>query len=335
MSSEKISEKEVAEVGDAKGDYLLEKEEIDSIVQGLGKNSNSAGLKALIQSKSVSYERLPMLEVVFDRLVRLLSTTLRNFTSDNVDVTLEEISSLRFKDYLDSIHPSSLISVVSLKEWGTSNLMVIDEDLIFTIVDVLLGGRREQPHKSENRVYTTIERTLTEDFVRVILDDLTHSFEPIEKVNFEFDRIETNPRFAMIERPANTGIIIRIKIMMDVRGGAFEYFIPYSAIEPVRDKLLQMFMGEKFGNDKIWENHLASEVWSTTIDAEAILDQVTTKLSEVMKWKKGSFLPLETYEGANVVIRSGDCVLYNGKVGNIRKRVAVQIEENFLAKETS
>ncbi len=51
----------------------------------------------------VSYERLPMLEIVFDRLVRLMTTSLRNFTSDNVEVSLDRITSVRFGDYMNSI----------------------------------------------------------------------------------------------------------------------------------------------------------------------------------------------------------------------------------------
>ena len=39
------------------------------------------GIRAIVNSALVSYERLPMLEIVFDRLVRLMTTSLRNFTS--------------------------------------------------------------------------------------------------------------------------------------------------------------------------------------------------------------------------------------------------------------
>jgi hypothetical protein len=41
-----------------------------------------------------------MLEVVFDRLVRMLSSSFRNFTSDNVDVSIDSMVSMRFDDYL-------------------------------------------------------------------------------------------------------------------------------------------------------------------------------------------------------------------------------------------
>jgi flagellar motor switch protein FliM len=64
-------------------------------------NENTlAGIQAIVNSALVSYERLPMLEVICDRLVRMLSTSLRNFTSDSVEVTLDSISATRFGDYL-------------------------------------------------------------------------------------------------------------------------------------------------------------------------------------------------------------------------------------------
>jgi flagellar motor switch protein FliM len=77
---------------------VLSQNEIDSLLGfdgGAGAQDNS-GIMALINSALVNYERLPMLEVVFDRLVRMMSTSLRNFTSDNVEVSLDQMTSVRF-----------------------------------------------------------------------------------------------------------------------------------------------------------------------------------------------------------------------------------------------
>src|SRR6185295_19660974 len=64
---------------------VLNQEEIDSLL-GFDVNTDQvqdkSGVRAIINSALVSYERLPMLEIVFDRLVRLMTTSLRNFTSD-------------------------------------------------------------------------------------------------------------------------------------------------------------------------------------------------------------------------------------------------------------
>src|ERR1700730_3538721 len=62
---------------------------------------DDSGIRAIIDWAMVSSERLPMLEIVFDRLVRLMTTSLRNFTSDNVEVSLDRITSVRFGDYLN------------------------------------------------------------------------------------------------------------------------------------------------------------------------------------------------------------------------------------------
>src|SRR5690606_7521049 len=100
--------------GDAANERILNQDEIDSLLGfGLGEEDNSSrtGVRAIINSALVSYERLPMLEIVFDRLVRLMTTSLRNFTSDNVEVSLDQISSVRFGDYLNSIPLPAIIAV--------------------------------------------------------------------------------------------------------------------------------------------------------------------------------------------------------------------------------
>ena len=92
---------------------VLNQDEIDSL---LGFNeedgdTGKSGIRAIINRALVSYERLPMLEIVYDRLVRMLSTSLRNFTSDNVEVSLDNITSLRFGDYLNSIPLPAMLGV--------------------------------------------------------------------------------------------------------------------------------------------------------------------------------------------------------------------------------
>ncbi|KAK0360423.1 hypothetical protein LTR94_027369, partial [Friedmanniomyces endolithicus] len=73
---------------DSLSERVLNQDEIDSLLGfdlGDDDGSEKSGIRAIINSALVSYERLPMLEIVFDRLVRLMTTSLRNFTSDNVE----------------------------------------------------------------------------------------------------------------------------------------------------------------------------------------------------------------------------------------------------------
>ncbi|MBT5161090.1 MAG: flagellar motor switch protein FliM, partial [Alphaproteobacteria bacterium] len=259
-------EDEDDDMGSTQSTRVLDQDEIDSLLgfdnDGDGEEETS-GIKAIINSALVSYERLPMLEIVFDRLVRLMSTSLRNFTSDNVEVSLDNITSIRFGDYLNSIPLPAILSVFRAVEWDNFGLIVVDSAMIYSIVDVLLGGRRgTAAMRVEGRPYTTIERNLVERLVTVVLADMGAAFEPLSPVSFNYDRLETNPRFATVARPANAAILIKLRVDMEDRGGRLEIMLPYATLEPIRELLLQQFMGEKFGRDTIWESHLATELWS-------------------------------------------------------------------------
>ncbi len=270
---------------------ILNQDEIDSLLGfGIGEEDANvrSGVRAIINSALVSYERLPMLEIVFDRLVRLMTTSLRNFTSDNVEVSLDQITSVRFGDYLNSIPLPAIIAVFRAEQLDNFGLVTVDSNLIYSVVDVLLGGRRGAAStRVEGRPYTTIERMLVTRMIEVVLGDARQAFAPLTEVSFTLDRIETNPRFAAIARPPNAAIVVKLRIDMEDRGGRLELLLPYATLEPIRKMLLQQFMGEKFGRDNIWEGHLASELWSTELEVRVLLDEMQRPLRDVLDLKVG------------------------------------------------
>jgi flagellar motor switch protein FliM len=318
---------------------VLSQDEIDSLLgfslADISLNDNS-GIRAIIDSAMVSYERLPMLEIVFDRLVRLMTTSLRNFTSDNVEVSLDRITSVRFGDYLNSIPLPAILAVFKAEEWDNFGLITVNSSLIYSIIDVLLGGRRGQTAiRVEGRPYTTIESNLVKRMIEVVLADAELAFKPLSPVKFNIDRLETNPRFAAISRPANAAILVRLRIDMEDRGGNVELLLPYATIEPIRDVLLQMFMGEKFGRDPIWEGHLATEIGQAEIAVDAVLYEQKLPLKQLMKLEVGDTLTLELRPEALVTVRCGDVTLTEGRMGRVGDRVAVRVSKPLRKPRTT
>ncbi len=318
---------------------VLSQDEIDTLLgfspADVSLNDNS-GIRAIIDSAMVSYERLPMLEIVFDRLVRLMTTSLRNFTSDNVEVSLDRITSVRFGDYLNSIPLPAILSVFKAEEWDNFGLMTVNSSLIYSIIDVLLGGRRGQTAiRIEGRPYTTIETNLVKRMVEVVLADAELAFKPLSPVKFNIDRLETNPRFAAISRPANAAILVRLRIDMEDRGGEIELLLPYATIEPIRGVLLQMFMGEKFGRDPIWEGHLATEIGQAEIAVDAVLYEAKLPLRRMMKLGVGDTLILEMKPDAMVAVRCGNVTLSEGRMGRVGDRVAVRVAKPLRRPQTT
>nr|WP_155135148.1 flagellar motor switch protein FliM [Pseudovibrio flavus] len=314
-------------------DRILNQEEIDNL---LGFSFDEAltgeneGIRALINSAMVSYERLPMLEIVFDRLVRLATTSLRNFTSDNVEVSLDSISSVRFGDYLNSIPLPAILGVFKAEEWDGFGLVTVESSLIYSIIDVLLGGGRGTSMvRVEGRPYTTIETNLVRRMIEIILDDAEQAFAPLSPVHLPLERLETNPRFAAISRPANAAILVELRIDMEDRGGKIEILLPYATIEPIREMLLQMFMGEKFGRDPIWEGHLASEVYNSEVQVAAVLYENALPLERVMNLEVGQTLLFDVGPQDPVQIKCGDTALTEGRLGRVGDHISIEVSREL------
>ncbi|MEM6812208.1 MAG: flagellar motor switch protein FliM [Pseudomonadota bacterium] len=328
---EVLSEETEDQSEDDESSRILNQDEIDSLLgfdEDASGSDDSSGVMALINSAMVNYERLPMLDIVFDRLVRLMSTSLRNLTSDNVEVSLDQVSTVRFGDYMNSIPLPAMLSVFKAEEWDNYGIMVTDSALIYSIVDVLLGGRKGTPAiRIEGRPYTTIETKLVERMVQVILSDLSSAFDPLSPVSFSLDRIETNPRFATISQAGNACVLARLRVDMGDRGGRVEVVIPYATLEPIRELLLQMFMGEKFGRDSIWENHLTQELYQTDIQLQAVLGEKLMSLDDLLKWKVGTKILFNTFVDDELELRCGNVPMFRGPVGQKNDNIAVQIDK--------
>jgi flagellar motor switch protein FliM len=268
-------------LGEVDGD-AFDQAGIDALFGGNAPVARKSGLKAVIESKVISHERLPMLEVVCEHMVRGFATSMRNLTSDAIDVSLDELTSIRFGEFMGRLALPAMIGVFNVVEWDNYGVITVESSLIYAVVDALLGGRRGGgPMRIEGRAFTTIETTLVSKMLELALADLSTAFEPIDPIGIVLERVETNPRFAAIAGPTNIAAVATFRVDMEGRGGKFSILLPYATIEPVREKLLQRFMGQKVGRGNIWEEHMATELLKTEVPVDVVLGEKVLRLHEV------------------------------------------------------
>ncbi|MFC6622726.1 flagellar motor switch protein FliM [Novosphingobium panipatense] len=292
------------------------------------------GLKAVLESNVISHERLPMLEVVCERMVRTFATSMRNLTSDAIEVNLEAITSVRFGDFMDHVALPAMFGVFQVKPWESYGVVTVDAGLIYGIVDALLGGRggsRALP--PEGRTFTTIESSLVSRVVQMALDELAAAFEEIASVAMGLERMELSPRFAAIAEPSNAAAVATYRVSMEGRGGVFSILLPYATLEPVRDKLLQRFMGEKLGRDRIWSQHMASELYNTEVTVDVVLGEKMMSLRDVRDLKVGHTIALSHSPEDPLHLQCGGVPLGRAHIGqrssNIAIRMATDIAKGY------
>ncbi len=292
-----------------------------------------SGLNALINSALVSHRRLPMLDIVFDRAARLMSTSLRQLTNENAEATLENVTSSRFSDFIESQSPSGIIGVIHSKGLDGYALLAADGALVHCVVDLLLGGRRGASAATEGRALTAIELGLAGRMLSMLARDVDEAFKPVKEAEFSLDRIETTPRFAAIAQDASVCALAKFKIRIDDFVGRAAVLAPHATIEPIMDLLARDFIGESRVADDLWRRRLSQGVASAGVNLEAVLADRVMTIGELEKLRPGDTVTFAADADRGVELRSGAAALAKGRVGRLGETIAVKLDAAVSAED--
>ncbi|MEL7486988.1 MAG: FliM/FliN family flagellar motor switch protein [Pseudomonadota bacterium] len=291
-----------------------------------------SGLRALINSALVSHRRLPMLDVVFDRTARRMTTSLRQLTDENVEVALDDVTSTRFGDFIAGLSTPTVVGVVYSEFFDNYCLVAADATLVSSIVDLLLGGRRGAGVLSiGDRGFTAIELSLAERMLALLVGDLEDAFKPVAETALKLDRIETTPRFAAIAQDASVCALAKFRISIDDLGGRAAVIFPHATLEPVRRELSREFLGEGHGADSAWRDHLVKEVSEARVRVRAVLADKEMTLGAVKGLSRGDTLVFSASASRHVDLRCGDALIASGRIGRSGDRIAVKLTDAAAA----
>ena len=304
-------------------------EKQDPEVKPKGQMPNPTGIKAVMEQSLQSYDKLPMLEIIFEKFVRQLSTALRNLTSEAVDVTILEFNSLRFGNYFSTLKNPFSIAIFRAIEWENFGLMILENKMIFSFVDLLLGGKKNATQATDQeaeRVLTSIEQGLARQIAEIVLNELSQSFDQISPTTFSFERLESNPNFVTISRPGDAVIVLKLKIEIDEQVKNMDLMIPYKTIEPIKEQMQQVFLGDKFGNDQEWERMMLSSMSDVKLPIEAVITDRISTIEEISKLKIGDTIVMDHSKDKDILVRSGPIELFTGKIGKVDNKVAINLK---------
>jgi flagellar motor switch protein FliM len=290
-------------------------------------SSDRSGLRALINSALVAHPRMPMLDVVFDRTARRMATSLRQLTDENVDASLENVTSMRFSDFSQQLGPDSIIAVISGDGLDGNALIAADARLAFAVVDLLLGGRRS-PALSDHdgRRLTPIELALSQRLFAQLASDFAAAFSLIAPARLTLDRVETTARFAAIAQDQSVCAVARYRIRIEEFSANAAILIPYAALETVRARLKRDFIDDSARSDEIWRSALAHELSDVSVELRAVIAECDLTVGDLRALAPGATVSLCAGARANVELRAGHAPIAVGRAGRSGDRLALRIE---------
>jgi flagellar motor switch protein FliM len=309
---------------------LLAQSEIDALTGFVDQPPalDGAGLRAMFDAGAAPRERLPMLEIVFERFAKAASASLKESVGPGCAVSIVRLATMRCSDYLDDLTLPTQVFVFEAAGWGGSGFLAVAPGVSQIVLDKLLGGGRivSRP-RGADRPPTPLETALLTRLVTSLLAEAEKPFSELSPVAFALRRVEADPRLADVARPAETVLVAELRLELDGRSGQIDLALPFSTIEPIRDLLAESFMGDGPGRDGLWPDHIATEVWQAEIETGAVLHEVRLPLGRLLDLAVGDTLMFDLKPTDLVEVRCGGVPLTRGRMGRVEDRIAVQIVE--------
>ena len=139
-------------------------------------------------------------------------------------------------------------------------LLVFESKLAYALVDSYFGGTDRPYTKIEGKEFTRIELSIMHKVMNLAIKDLEDAWAPVHKTDISFIRTEVNPQFVGVVPPSDVIISTTFEVELENASGTIALVIPYSTIEPIKNKLTASFQTEADRVDKEWtakmEEHL-------------------------------------------------------------------------------
>lgn len=289
-------------------------------------SSSLSGQERLLDAGGVSVDRLPMLNVIFDRLAGQFAESLRQLSATPPYISVSIIRNDRVGDTLEAYESTAIVAVIYSPELDARLLLGFDRDFLFSMVDVLLGADGTEPPHEEDRTFSNIEMRLA----RMLFDEgaqaMQVAFGAIMAVTFKVERIETRMDFAVLGRRNNPAVVASLLLQALGRGGELFVLIPQSVLTPFRHMLARVASGESSSGDQKWARQLQTEVQRSAVRLDAILDERTMTLAEVARFKVGDVIELSATPRSMVRVDCNRQSLFQCQLGQSDGLYTLQIE---------
>lgn len=284
--------------------------------------------------QKISKEQLRTLEIIHENFGRYMQTFLTGYLRAPTKVSILTVDQFAYNEFSNALSNPAFLSIVNFTPLTGQVLIDMSTNIIYTIIDRLLGGDGTQ--KQEVRSFTEIELSLLKSMMQKIVLDLRQAWENVIELKPSLDKIETNPQFAQIVPPNETIALITMSIEIGDLEGMMNMCIPYILLEPVLDKLNTKFWFSTSTKEHSEEEKSAikNRMLNTIVPVQAQLGSTTLPIRDIVNLRPGDVIKLNNNENNLISLKIGSRIKYMGEIGLMNKRMAVKIVEVIKEGET-
>ena len=237
--------------------------------------------------------RMPTLDIIYERFIRLFRISLSNSLRKIAAISIISTDLLKFGEFVNTLPIPSCMCIMRFESLKGPALLVFESKLAYALVDSFFGGTDRPFTKIEGKEFTRIELSIMDRVMKDAIKDLEEAWAPVHKVDISFGRIEVNPQFVGVVPPSDVIISTTFEVELENASGTVALVIPYSTIEPIKQKLNASFQTETDRPGNEWVDMMEEHLRATQVSVSVNLGETMITVGDLVNLNIGDIIPLK------------------------------------------
>jgi len=274
----------------------LSQQEIDAVFQRTGESANETR-PSVIPFDFTRLDRIPKSQIqavhlLHEEFSKNSSANLSAYLRAHVSMNLVSLEQISYQEFLEGLASPTFIAFVGLRPYDGAAVMEVSPALVFTFVEVLLGGDGKEAVKLQRKA-TEIEKNLMRNLLRIVLQDLAEAWKSVTDIRFAVQSLADEPQGLNIFSPGEAVVAIGIEVGVGCTTGMINFALPSIFIKRLRHMFERLRRVQPAESKRSVQAHMAELLARVGLNLEARLDGLTVSTRNLLSMEVGDVLVLD------------------------------------------
>lgn len=261
-----------------------------------------------LTSQGVGRSPIADTEKLGDQFVRLAERNIGEILRVSVSGMVLESEVTRLSTVAEGIPVPALLGVLTFDGAEASTLINLSADVVYHIVDLLMGGDPETCPVPTTRSFTAVDYALLEDVLGAIAKSFGAALSAMldGPLNAEFQLVDVQQNITNVSIAPDNADVLLINTALDIgdaaRGGDVDIVVPLSVLDIVRSSVQKKVKRDEAAIRDIWRDRMKRAAGEADIPLNAILHKAKYKAQFLEELEVGQIIPIPSKAPQNVAI---------------------------------
>ena len=271
--------------------------DVESVGLEPGTAAGAAGIDAaqscnLFKTSTTDDWKLKNYDLILDSFARNYGLALSTRFQRAVHMKLEAMESMSFDALLQRLSGRGAIGVLQLEPLIGGGLLIFDEQLSFSLVEMVLGGSSDDQTPVPSRSMSAIELNVIREVLALGCPELNKGFAQLEEIRSSLVEVVSNLRLLnFVEAEVNV-VAARFKVTIDSLEGDITLAIPHTALEPLQKKQQIKAVPVSAAQNSKWQSVVCGEMEHMEVELEAQLATLSLRVRDILNFQVGDVIDL-------------------------------------------